>query len=109
VLLLIVRSVVAIISPNDQLMEFLQSTTRNERTSDDEMVAMRLQSIESSDNGRSCFALVPPTKRVAAPAIAYKMLAIRRCSQLPLSIADAAVLLLLLLRRARWPCNERQQ
>jgi len=39
---------------------------------------MLLQSIESSDNGRFALVLVPPTKRVASPAIAYKMLCIRR-------------------------------
>jgi len=89
------RFVTAIMLPSDYLMEFLVDDEQKKRwTCDDSAAtskAMRLQSTEPSDNGRPCFRRWRPPTTSARPAIAYKMLAgIRRCSQLPLSIAAAA-------------------
>jgi len=79
VLFLVYCLVDAIISLGDYLMEFRVDETSDQRAKTTTTTSMSLQTIDSGQRQWSVvLPLVPPTEHVTAPAIAYKMLGIRR-------------------------------
>jgi len=90
------------------LFDGMSSRRHENRRTTTMITAILLQSIESSDNGWSCFRWCrPPRARYCLQDAGHQTppIAAPNCRFLSLLM----LLQLLLLRQTRWPCNERQQ